>query len=431
MKNKKIVYLAMGADILHEGHINIIKKASKLGKIVIGLLTDKAIANYKRLPVLNYEQRFSIINNLKLVSRVIPQYTPDYRPNLNKLRPDYVVHGDDWKKGALKKTRSQVIKELKKWSGKLVEFKYSKGISSSMIRKKINKLNVYSDSRISNLKRLMDVKDLVRIIETHNSLAGLIAENLKITKNNKIFEFDGMWSSSLTESLIRGKPDNQSVELNTRINALSDLMDCTTKPVLFDGDNGGKIEHLPFTIRSLERQGVSGIAIEDKIGLKKNSLFKDQKSAKQDSTKKFCEKIKTIVNARKSNDFLIVARIESFILKKGLNDALKRAELYSKVGADAILIHSKSENPQEVFSFAKKFKKSAHYRPMVAVPSSYSKTKEEDLIKNGFKVVIYANHLLRSAYPAMMQTAKKILVKQRSSETEKHISSIKEIINLI
>ena len=387
MKKNKIVYMAFSADILHEGHINIITKASKLGKIVVGLLTDEAISSFKNIPFLNYEQRLSIIKNIRKVSSVIPQKTLDYTYNLRKLKPDYVVHGDDWKTEFLKNTRLKVKKELKKWSGKLVEFPYHSGISSSLIKKQISNLNIYGQNRVGNLKRLIRIKKFVRIIEAHNSLMGLIIENLKLERNKKIEEFDGMWSSSLTDSLVRGKPDNQSVDLNTRISGLSDILDCTTKPILFDADNGGRIEHLPYVIRSLERQGVSGIVMEDKVGLKRNSLFKDQNKAQQDSIKKFCNKIGIIAKSRRFNDFMIVARVESFILNKGLNDALNRAENYSKAGADAILIHSKADNPNEIFKFSKIFKKSKYYKPLIAVPSSYSKTYEKSLITNGFSLV--------------------------------------------
>ena len=431
MKKNKIVYMAFSADILHEGHINIITKASKLGKIIVGLLTDEAISSFKNIPFLNYEQRLSIIKNIRKVSSVIPQKTLDYTYNLRKLKPDYVVHGDDWKNGVLKHTRLKVKKELKKWSGKLVEFPYHSGISSSLIKKQISNLNIYGQNRVGNLKRLIRIKKFVRIIEAHNSLMGLIIENLKLERNKKIEEFDGMWSSSLTDSLVRGKPDNQSVDLNTRISGLSDILDCTTKPILFDADNGGRIEHLPYVIRSLERQGVSGIVMEDKVGLKRNSLFKDQNKAQQDSIKKFCNKIAIIAKSRRFNDFMIVARVESFILNKGLNDALKRAENYSKAGADAILIHSKADNPNEIFKFSKIFRKSKYYKPLIAVPSSYSKTYEKSLITNGFSLVIYANQLMRATYPAVIDVAKSILKNQRSFEVEKKITPIKKIISLV
>lgn len=423
--------MAFSADILHEGHINIITKASKLGKIIVGLLTDEAISSFKNIPFLNYEQRLSIIKNIRKVSSVIPQKTLDYTYNLRKLKPDYVVHGDDWKNGVLKHTRLKVKKELKKWSGKLVEFPYHSGISSSLIKKQISNLNIYGQNRVGNLKRLIRIKKFVRIIEAHNSLMGLIIENLKLERNKKIEEFDGMWSSSLTDSLVRGKPDNQSVDLNTRISGLSDILDCTTKPILFDADNGGRIEHLPYVIRSLERQGVSGIVMEDKVGLKRNSLFKDQNKAQQDSIKKFCNKIAIIAKSRRFNDFMIVARVESFILNKGLNDALKRAENYSKAGADAILIHSKADNPNEIFKFSKIFRKSKYYKPLIAVPSSYSKTYEKSLITNGFSLVIYANQLMRATYPAVIDVAKSILKNQRSFEVEKKITPIKKIISLV
>ena len=427
---KKQVYVCLAADILHEGHINILKKAAKHGEVTVGLMTDNAINKFKKIPFLNYEQRQIVVKNLTMVKKVIPQQTMDYRPNLKLLKPNYVIHGDIWKP-ALKKHRREVIDQLKKWSGKLIEYPYTKNISSSVIKDDIVNSPLFNISRVSMLQRLIEVKKFVRIIEAHSPLAGLIVENAKYEKGKIENEYNGMWSSSLTESLMRGKPDNQSVELSTRITALNELMDVTTKPVVFDADNGGRIEHLSYKINSLERQGVSAIVLEDKIGLKKNSLFKDQKNAQQDSIQNFSKKLKVAAKSKRSKNFLIIARIESFILGKGLNDALKRAKAYSNSGADAILIHSKKDNPNEIFKFSKIYNKYSNAKILVAVPSSYSKTLEKSLINNGFKIVIYANHMLRAAYPAMENAAKNILKNQRSFELENKISSVKEVINLI
>ena len=428
--NNKIVYVPLAVDILHSGHLNIINRAKKYGKVVIGLLSDNAVAEYKNIPSLEYEERYKIVKNLKNVHKIIKQDTWDYSKVLNSLKPDYFVHGDDWKKGIQKKTRQKVIRLLKKNKGKLIEIPYTKNISSSSIKSDlINHLT--PTSRVSILKRLIDNKKIVRILESHSPLSGLIAENMKFQRGNKTEQFDGMWSSSLTDSSLKGKPDNQSLDFSSRFNGLGDLFDVTTKPVIFDADNGGRLEHLPFTVRTLERLGVSAIMIEDKIGLKKNSLFKDQSGAKQDSIKDFCKKIDLIKKTRNSKDFLIGARIESFILGKGLQDGLKRAKAYSAAGADLILIHSKENTPKEIFSFSKEFRKTRNFKPLVSVPSTYSRTTESMLIKNGFKIVIYANQMLRASYPAMENVAKTILKNQRSFELEKKISSVNEVINLI
>ena len=431
MNKKKIVYVGLAVDIIHEGHINILKTANKYGKVVVGLLTDEAIASYKNIPYLDYQRRKIIVQNIKYVKKVIPQTTLSYVSNLKLIKPDYVVHGDDWKIGVQKQTRKDVINTLKKWSGKLIEPKYTKNISSTIIKNKILEIGISPQNRVSRLKRLISSKKIVRILESHNSLTGLIIENLNIKKRNINYEFDGMWSSSLTDSATKGRPDNSSLDFSSRISSLNDLMDVTTKPLVFDADNGGQIEHLPFLIRSLERSGVSAIIIEDKVGLKKNSLFRNQSGTKQDKPQLFAKKIKKICEMRQSKDFMVIARIESFIIGKGLKDAIKRAEIYSKAGADAILIHSKQKTPNEIFSFSKEFKKSKNFIPLVSVPSTYSKVYEKDLIKNGFKLVIYANQLLRAAYPAMQTAAKKILQNSRAFEAEKNIIPIKEIINLI
>ena len=432
MRNNKKVYVGLSADILHKGHINILKIAKKYGDVIVGLLTDEAIASYKKnIPYLNYEKRKVVLANTKYVKKVIPQKTLDYVENLNLVKPDYVVHGDDWKTGVQKKTRSRVIKTLKKWSGELIEPKYTKNISSTLIKKEMANITSSPDNRVSRLKRLIYSKSIVRVLESHNSLTGLIIDKINIKKKNQIIEFDGMWSSSLTDSATKGLPDNSSLSFSARISSLQDMLDVTRKPVVFDADNGGQIEHLPFLVRSLERSGVSAIIMEDKIGLKKNSLFKNQSGAKQDSPKDFAKKITKICSTRQSSDFMAIARIESFILGKNLKDAIKRAIIYSKAGADAILIHSKEKTPAQIFSFAKEFKKSRYFIPLVSVPSTYSKVYEKDLIKYGFKLVIYANQLLRAAYPAMQNTAKAILKNSRAFEADKKIIPIKEIISLI
>ena len=431
MKKKKIVYLGLSADILHEGHINILKTARKLGEVVVGLLTDEAIASYKKIPYLNFKQRNIILKNIKYVSRVIPQKTLDYTKNLKLIKPDFVVHGDDWKTGVQKNTRTKVVKLIRKWSGKLVEPKYTKNISSSKIKESISKVGSSPQNRVSRLKRLLEVKKIVRILESHNSLTGLIIENLNTLNKGEFLEFDGMWSSSLTDSLTRGKPDNQSVDYSTRISGLNEILDVTSKPLIFDADNGGRLEHISYLVKSLERIGVSGIIIEDKKGLKKNSLFSSQTKNLQDSIQNFCKKISKAKNAKVSDDLYIVARVESFILGQGIEDALKRANAYSKAGADAILIHSKEKTPHEIFAFAKKFKKSKFFKPLIAVPSTYSKTTEQMLYRNGFKIVIYANQMLRAAYPAMQNIAKIILKNKRAYEAEKYITPISEVISLI
>ena len=430
MKNK-IVYVPLAVDLLHSAHINILKKAKKYGTVIVGLMTDSAISEYKKVPILNYKERFEILSGVRFIDKIVEQTIWDYSDNIKRYKPDYFIHGDDWKTGIQKKQRAKVVKTLKKYKGKLIEVTFNKNISSTEIKNKIIKSGITSNNRVSRLKRLMNAKGIVRILESHNSLTGLIIENLKLSKKNSFAEFHGMWSSSLTDSATKGKPDNSSVDFSSRLTNLNEMMEVTSKLLVFDADNGGLLEHLPFLVRSLERCGASAIIMEDKIGLKKNSLFKNQTDTKQDKAVLFAKKIKKVCNVRKNEDFMVIARIESFIVGKGLKDALKRAEVYSKAGADAILIHSKEKTSAEIFSFAREFKKSKNFIPLVSVPSTYSKVYEKDLIKNGFKLVIYANQMLRAAYPAMQYTARKILENGRAFEIEKKIIPIKEIINLI
>jgi phosphoenolpyruvate phosphomutase / 2-hydroxyethylphosphonate cytidylyltransferase len=430
LKKKKIVYVPLAADILHVGHLNILNTANKYGQVVVGLLTDKAIAEYKNIPLLSFNERYKIIQNLKVVKNIVVQDSWDYSKILNKLKPDFFVHGDDWKKGMQEKTRKTVIKILKKNGGKLIEVPYTKNISSHVIKNRI-KENFSNTSRVSLLKRMIEVKEIVRIIEAHSPLCGVIIENAIYKNNNITSEYDGMWSSSLTDSTLLGRPDNQSVDYSTRIKGINQIAAVTTKPIIFDIDNGGQIEHLKFFIQDLERIGASAIVMEDKIGLKQNSLFQNQSGVRQDSIGAFCRKIKVAKAATFNKDFLIIPRIESFIVGKSTEDALKRAIAYSKAGSDCIMIHSKEGSPKQIFDFAKKFLKTKYALPLVCVPSTYSKTREKDLIKNGFKIVIYANQLMRASYKAMTSVAKKILIHTRAHEVEKEIIPVKEILHLI
>lgn len=427
----KTVYVGMSADIIHPGHLNIINEAAKLGRVVVGLLTDKAIASYKRLPYLEFNHRKMVLEKIKGVDEVVPQETLDYRPNLDKIKPVFVVHGDDWKEGAQRKTRQQVIDTLAKWGGELIEVPYTKGISSTMLNKAVKEIGITPDIRLKRLRRLIIAKDIVRIIEAHNGLTGLIAENIKAEVKGQTLEFDGMWASSLTDSAAKGKPDIEAVDVSARMNNINDILEVTTKPIIFDGDTGGKPEHFVFTVRTLERLGVSAIIIEDKMGLKKNSLFGVCVEQKQDSIESFSEKIRAGKKAKVTEDFMIIARVESLILKAGMEDALKRAKAYIEAGADGIMIHSKEKKPDEIFDFCRHYANFKRKVPLVVVPSTYDTVYEDELAKAGVNIVIYANQLIRSAYPVMVDTAKKILIHGRAYEAGKNMMPINEIIRLI
>ena len=429
--NKKKVYVGMSADLIHPGHLNIINKASELGEVTVGLLTDEAIASYKRLPYLEFEQRKQIIESIKGVSKVIAQETLDYGPNLLKMKPDFVVHGDDWKEGIQSATRSEVIKVIHQWGGELVEVPYTVGISSTKINKSIKEVGTTPEVRLKRLRRLIQSKKVVRIIEAHSGLSGLIVEHTTFEKDGVIREFDGMWASSLTDSTSKGKPDIEAVDITARVSNINDLVEVTTKPIIFDGDTGGKIEHFVFTVRTLERLGVSAIIIEDKVGLKKNSLFGTEVDQQQDSIEGFCEKIIAGKRAQVTDDFMVISRIESLILKQGMEDALSRAKAYTNAGVDAVMIHSKESKPDEILEFCKRYRAFDRTVPIIVVPSSFDTIYEDDLARAGVKVVIYANQLLRSAYPSMVNTAKLILEHQRAYEARPNLMSIKEILTLI
>jgi len=427
----KKVYVAMNADLIHHGHLNIIIEARKLGEVIIGIPTDNAAVSYKRLPYLPFEQRKIIVENIKGVSMVVPQETLDYVPNLQKYRPDYVVHGDDWKEGIQRKTRQRVIDTLNEWGGRLVEVPYTPGISSTKLNEAMKEIGTTPSLRMSRLRRLLHTQHLVRLLEAHNGLSGFVVENSYIEKNGMKKEFDGVWISSLTDSLAKGKPDTGFVDFTSRLDTINAIMDITTKPIVVDGDNGGNIENFPMVVKTLERLGVSAIIIEDKIGAKKNSLFGTDVFQEQDSIDNFSQKIMAGKKSQVTDEFMIIARIESLILKKGMADALQRAKAYIDSGADAIMIHSKEISPNEVLEFCENFRNFSRKVPLIVVPTTYCSITEKELEDAGVDVVIYANHLLRSAYSSMKKTAELILSCERAKEVEDMCVSIKDVLNLV
>ncbi len=428
----KKVYLAMSVDSINEGHINIIKKASSLGDLTVGILTDKAIAEYKKLPYMSYDQRKLIFENIKGIKHIVPQATVSFVDNIKKIRPDFVVHGDEWRSGILKNVRSELIELLREVGGELIEYPYTKNTSSGMTGIS-NGIGTTPSIRLSMLRRLINAKRVVKVNEVHNGLCGLLTDQLVEERNGEPVSFDAMWSSSLTDSTAKGLPDIEAVDMSSRISSVNHIFEVTTKPMIFDGDTGGKIEHFVFTIKSLERLGVSAIVIEDKVGLKKNSLFGNDVFQSQDSIENFKQKIISGKNAQVTEDFMIIARIESLILNAGMEDALLRAREYINSGADAIMIHSRKKLPDEIFEFCEKYHEMELNTPLMVVPSSFNNVTVDEWEQKGVSIVCYANHMMRSAYPAMLSTAKSILTNGRSLEAEegKQCMPIKEILDLI
>lgn len=428
----KKVYLGMIADIMHPGLINIINEGAKYGDVIIGLFTDKAIATHKRLPYLTYEQRETVVRSIHGVSDVVPQDDWSYVPNLVKYKPDYIIHGDDWLEGPDKYIRDEVFKVMESLGGQVIEIPYTKGITSSGLAEELESLGTTPQARLKSLRRLITAKPIVRIMESHCGLTGLIIEHTKVEVGNEVREFDGMWASSLTDSTSKGKPDIEAVDLTTRLHDLNDSLEVTTKPVIYDGDTGGKTEHFVFTVRTLERLGVSAVIIEDKVGLKQNSLFGTDAVQTQDTIKGFCAKIKAGKEAQVTRDFMIISRCESLIAGKPVDDALERCHAYVAAGADGIMIHSKNKDGMDIKEFCQRFREVDNHTPIVAVPTTYAQFTEEELASWGINIVIYANHMLRSAYPAMVKCAERILETTRCLEaSEEYCMPIKQILNLI
>lgn len=422
----------MIADIMHPGLINIINEGAKYGDVVIGLFTDKAIATHKRLPYLTYSQREIVVRSISRVADVVPQDEWSYVPNLLKYKPDYIIHGDDWLEGPDKYIRDEVFKVMESIGGEVIEIPYTKGITSSGLARELESLGTTPQARMKTLRRLISAKPIVRIMESHSGLTGLIVEQTRITLGSEVREFDGMWASSLTDSTSKGKPDIEAVDLTSRLHDLNDTLEVTTKPVIFDGDTGGKTEHFVFTVRTLERLGISAVIIEDKVGLKQNSLFGTDAVQMQDTVEGFCAKIRAGKEAQVTRDFMIIARCESLIAGKSVDDALARAFAYVAAGADGIMIHSKSGDGADIRDFCLRFRETDSHTPIVAVPTTYSQITENELAGWGVNIVIYANHMLRSAYPAMVRCAESILENGRCQEaSEAYCMPIRQILNLI
>ena len=427
----RTVYMCFSADMLHSGHIAIIKKAAKLGRLTIGVLSDEAVASYKRFPLMPFAERKSLFASINGVQRVVEQKTLSYAAILRELRPTYVVHGDDWREGFQKTIRDEVVSVLAEYGGQLVEFPYAKDKKYDELEKMSRAQLAMPDYRRGRLRKLIDMKGCVNAIEAHSGITGLIAEKTTVLQDGKTYQFDAMWISSLCDSTAKGKPDIELVDMTSRFRTIDDIMEVTTKPIIFDGDTGGLTEHFIYTVRSLERMGVSMVIIEDKTGLKKNSLFGTEVRQTQDSIENFCEKIRAGKRAQKTPDFMICARIESLILERGMDDALTRAFAFVDAGADAIMMHSRKKDPAEIFEFLRLFREKDKTTPVVLVPTSYNTVYEDEFKAAGANVIIYANQLTRTGFPAMQNAARMILENHRAKECDDICMSIKDIITLI
>ena len=427
----RTVYMCFSTDMVHSGHIAIIKKAEKLGKLIIGVLSDEAVSSYKRFPLLPFEERKSIFENINGVTQVVEQKELSYTNILRELKPDYVVHGDDWKEGFQKTIRDEVIKVLAEYGGQLVEYPYSKDTKYEEMERQTRSLLSMPDVRRGRLRKLIDMKGTITAMEAHSGITGLIVEKTTVLQDGKTYQFDAMWISSLCDSTAKGKPDIELVDMTSRFRTIDDIMEVTTKPIIFDGDTGGLTEHFVYTVRSLERMGVSMVIIEDKTGLKKNSLFGTEVKQTQDSIENFSAKIRAGKKAQKTKDFMICARIESLILEQGMEDALTRAFAFVEAGADAIMIHSRKKDPAEIFEFVEKFRAKNKVTPIVVVPTSFNTVTEAEFKARGVNVIIYANQLTRTGFPAMQHAAQMILENHRAKECDDECMPIKKIITLI
>lgn len=427
----KTIYTCFCTDVIHEGHINILNQARQYGEVIVGVLSDEAMIRYNRFPTISFQERLKMVEELSQVSKVIVQEDIMYDEVVRTLRPDYIIHGDNWKQGPERAIRDNVEKLLKQYGGTLIDVPYTYNEQVKHIDDKIKEKLSMPEFRRRRLRQLLTLRPIVKTLEVHSGITGLIAEKTVVEHNGELDQFDAMWISSLCDSIAKGKPDIELVDMTSRFRTIDDVMEVTTKPIIFDGDTGGLIEHFVYTVRSLERMGVSAVIIEDKTGLKKNSLFGTEVMQTQDTIEHFCEKIKAGKRTQLTDSFMIIARIESLILEKGMEDALNRARAYVAAGADGIMIHSRRESPSEILAFCDQFRSEDKLTPLVVVPTSYHSITEQELSEHGVNIVIYANQLTRSAFPAMEQTAKDILKYHRAQEVDERLLPIKDIITLI
>lgn len=427
----KLVYTCFCTDVIHDGHLNIINEAKKYGKLIIGVLTDEAMIKFNRFSTISFEERLNLVKNIEGVSDVIIQEDIMYDNIIHNIHPDYVIHGDNWLLPPMISIRQNVEKLLKEYGGKIIDVPYTFNENIQHIDAKIRERLAMPEYRRKRLKQLLNLRKIVKTLEVHSGLTGLIAEKTVVEHNGEIDQFDAMWISSLCDSTAKGKPDIELVDMTSRFRTINDVTEVTTKPIIFDGDTGGFTEHFVYTIRSLERMGVSAIIVEDKVGLKKNSLFGNDVVQTQATVEEFSNKISAGKKSQLTDEFMIIARIESLILEKGMNDALIRAEAYVQAGADGIMIHSRKKSPQEILEFCDKFREINDFTPLIVVPTCFNEITESELSDHGVNIVIYANQLTRSAFPAMQHTAEDILRYHRAKEIDERLMPIKEIINLI
>ena len=426
-----VVYTALGTDVIHEGHLNILKHAQKYGTVIVGALSDKALIRYSRFPTVPQEERVKLYESLEGVSRVVIQDDYLYDDVIATLKPDYVVHGDNWQNGPERAIRNNIEGLLATYGGTLIEVPYTRSEQARKVDQQLREKLAMPEYRRRRLRQLLAISPTVKVIEAHDGLTGLIAEKTVVDHNGRLDQFDGMWVSSLCDSTERGKPDIELVDMSARLRTVDDIMEVTTKPIILDGDTGGLTEHFVYNVRTLERMGVSAVIIEDKTGLKKNSLFGTEVKQTQAPIEDFCAKISAGKKVQLTDDFMIIARIESLILERGMEDALTRAFAFRDAGADGIMIHSRKKDPAEIYEFCARFREKDTTTPIVVVPTSFNGATEEELASHGINIVIYANQLIRAAFPAMQETARGILRAHRALEVDEQLLPFKEIIRLI
>ena len=427
----KTVYTCFCTDVIHDGHLNIIEKAKEHGRVVVGALTDEALIKYNRFPTASLEERIKLYKELEGVDEVVVQNDFMYNDVIASIKPDYVIHGDNWKNGPESAIREHVAELLKEYGGEVIDVPYTYNEKVKKIDMQLREKLAMPEYRRKRLRQLIKMTPIVKTMEAHSGLTGLIVEKTVVEHDGKLEQFDAMWISSLCDSTAKGKPDIELVDMTSRFRTIDDIMEVTTKPIIFDGDTGGLTEHFVYTVRSLERMGVSAVIIEDKKGLKKNSLFGTEVKQTQATIEEMSAKIAAGKRAQLTDDFMIIARIESLILEQGMEDALERAFAFVKAGADGIMIHSRKKDPAEICEFCDKFRSQDPKTPIVVIPTSFNTITEEELAAHGVNIVIYANQLTRSAFPAMQQTAEDILKYHRAKEVDDRLMSIKDIITLI
>jgi len=404
MASEKTVYVGMVGDMLHVGHINILKTAARLGRVTVGVLTDRAVVGYKRLPLLAFEDRVRVVESIADVAAVVPQKTLSYVENLRALRPDYVVHGDDWRYGdQVSRARAEVIATLGEWGGELVEVAYTKGISSTAIHRSGAADALFSGTRQGRLRRLLAAKPTLRIVEAHSGLSAKIAAEVR--GPDGATGFDAVWQSGLTDAIHRGKSDGGAVDRGRRLQAVEEILDAGPLPLIYDGRAAGRPETVFDLTRALDKAGVSALCLGDRSD--------PDRTGPEMSPAETVAQIEAVRAACPTGAVMAISRIVVAAPGNGgsgaLDRALDRALALLEAGSDAVMFDSAADTAEPILDIAARLRRQRRDVPLFAAQSDRWGAPIHRFENAGIDAVVYETHLLRATVAPMRRAATALL----------------------